>query len=80
MFFVLPVSQLYAPSALGIDGFLYSRKKVKEQFVNYSDKFKTKMTEFVEDPKSMIFTEDLKNMVHIAEPADLELCLKMIKK
>ncbi|KAI8420177.1 hypothetical protein MSG28_008738 [Choristoneura fumiferana] len=41
---------------------------------------KTKMTEFVDDPKSMIFTEDLKNMVHMAEPSDLELCLKMVKK
>ncbi|XP_073953806.1 pentatricopeptide repeat-containing protein 2, mitochondrial-like [Choristoneura fumiferana] len=74
------VSQLYAPSALGIDGFLHSRKKVKEQFINFSDKFRTKMTEFVDDPKSMIFTEDLKNMVHMAEPSDLELCLKMVKK
>ncbi|KAI8420185.1 hypothetical protein MSG28_008738 [Choristoneura fumiferana] len=44
------------------------------------DKKMTKMTEFVDDPKSMIFTEDLKNMVHMAEPSDLELCLKMVKK
>ncbi|KAI8420176.1 hypothetical protein MSG28_008738 [Choristoneura fumiferana] len=76
----LCVVDLYAPSALGIDGFLHSRKKVKEQFINFSDKFRTKMTEFVDDPKSMIFTEDLKNMVHMAEPSDLELCLKMVKK
>ncbi|KAI8420182.1 hypothetical protein MSG28_008738 [Choristoneura fumiferana] len=80
LYFSLYTPLLYAPSALGIDGFLHSRKKVKEQFINFSDKFRTKMTEFVDDPKSMIFTEDLKNMVHMAEPSDLELCLKMVKK
>lgn len=42
------------------------------------------MTEFLQDDNSrnMIFTEDLKNMVHIAEKnqPDLELVVKMIKK
>lgn len=38
------------------------------------------MTEFVQDPKNMIFTEDLKNMIHLAEPSDLELIGDMIKK
>lgn len=38
------------------------------------------MNEFVGDEKNMIFTEDLKNMVHLAEPADLQLVLDMIKK
>lgn len=38
------------------------------------------MSDFVLQPKNMIFTEDLKNMVHMAEPADLDLVLNMIKK
>lgn len=38
------------------------------------------MTEFASDSKNMIFTEDLKNMIHMAEPADIDLVLKMIKK
>ncbi|CAH2235018.1 pentatricopeptide repeat-containing protein 2, mitochondrial-like [Pararge aegeria] len=71
---------LYSPSALGIDGYLNTRKRIKEQFANYSDKFRTKMNDFVSDSKNMIFTEDLKNIVHIAEPIDLNLVVKMIKK
>ncbi|OWR43455.1 putative pentatricopeptide repeat domain 2 [Danaus plexippus plexippus] len=74
------VQQLYAPSALGIDGYLQTRKRIKDQFSNFSDKFRTKMLDFVSDSKNMIFTEDLKNMVHLAEPTDLELVTNMIKK
>ncbi|CAG9123777.1 unnamed protein product [Plutella xylostella] len=74
------VQCLYAPSAIGVDAYLQTRKRVKEQFVSYSEKFRNKMNEFVGDEKNMIFTEDLKNMVHLAEPADLQLVLDMIKK
>ncbi|XP_013187485.2 pentatricopeptide repeat-containing protein 2, mitochondrial [Amyelois transitella] len=77
---ITQVPQLYAPSALGIDNYLQARKKIKEQFVSFSDKFRAKMTDFVTDGKQLIFTEDLKNMVHIAEPTDLDLIVKMIKK
>ncbi|CAH0713364.1 unnamed protein product, partial [Brenthis ino] len=77
---VTQAQQLYAISALGIDGYLQSRKRTREQFSNFSDKFRTKMTEFVSDSKNMIFTEDLKNMIHIAEPSDIDLVLNMIKK
>lgn len=41
------------------------------------------MQEFVKDDgsrKNLIFTEDLKNMVHIAEKGDLELLSKMVQK
>ncbi|XP_046969904.1 pentatricopeptide repeat-containing protein 2, mitochondrial-like [Vanessa cardui] len=72
--------QLYALSSLGIDGYLQTRKKIREQFSNFSDKFRIKMQEFVLDSKNMIFTEDLKNMVHIAEPTDLDLVVNMVKK
>lgn len=74
------VQHLYSQSALGIDGYLQTRKRVKEQFSNFTDKFRAKMVEFVQDPKNMVFTEDLKNMVHIADPTDLELVMDMIKK
>lgn len=85
MFFLIrcikfTVQNLYSQSALGIDGYLQSRKKVKEQFTNFSDKFRAKMVEFVQDPKNLVFTEDLKNMIYIAEPTDLELVMDMIKK
>lgn len=71
---------LYSPATLGIDGYLQSRKKTKEQFANFVDKFRSKMKDFVADPKNMVFTEDLKNMVHLSEPTDLELTVSMIKK
>ncbi|XP_026763090.2 pentatricopeptide repeat-containing protein 2, mitochondrial-like [Galleria mellonella] len=80
LFHVTQVDQLYSPAALGIDGYLQTRRRIKDQFENFSDKFRTKMNGFISDPKSMIFTEDLKNMVHMAEPFDLELLLNMIKK
>lgn len=71
---------LYSPASLGIDGYLQSRKRTKEQFANFADKFRSKMKDFVTDPKNMVFTEDLKNMAHMAEPTDLELIVDMIKK
>lgn len=74
------VKYLYSPSALGIDGYYQTRKRSKEQFANLTDKFRAKMNDFTSDSKNMIFTEDLKNMVHLAEPTDLELVMKMIRK
>ncbi|CAB3231623.1 unnamed protein product [Arctia plantaginis] len=74
------VNCLYSPASLGIDGYLLTRKRSKEQFANFAEKFRIKMNDFASDSKNMIFTEDLKNMVHLAEPTDLELVLIMIKK
>lgn len=53
---------LYAPAALGIDGFLQTRERIKMQVTNI-DSFKSKMQEFVSDENSnnLVFTEDLKN-------------------
>lgn len=59
------------------------RDRTKTQFVNLTDKFKSKMLEF-SDPSStnMIFTEDLKNMIHLAEDSgdDLDLVYKMMTR
>jgi pentatricopeptide repeat domain-containing protein 2 len=74
---------LFAPAALGLDGYSKTRDRTKTQFVNLADKFKAKMLDF-SDPSSsnMIFTEDLKNMVHLADatPEDLDLIYKMMKR
>lgn len=46
-----------------------------------TDRFKLKMKEFSDKETSMIFTEDLKNIVHIAsDVADTELVIKMIQR
>jgi len=74
---------LYSQSSLGIDGFLNKREKVKHYFSNNADKFREKMTDFVENNDTgMIFTEDLKNMIHLADPTerDVELLEKMLLK
>lgn len=52
------------------------------QYDAAEDKFRNKMQEFVEQENSMIFTDDLKTMMHLAKktPEDLELVYKMLKK
>lgn len=73
---------LYAKTTLGIDGFNFQREKTQRQMENIQDRFKQKMIEYSqEDAKNMIFTEDLKNMIHLSEnEEDVELVVKMIKK
>lgn len=59
------------------------RERTNGQFINTVDKFKEKMKTFVDDkPTNMIFTEDLRNMIHLAEKnkEDIELVVKMLKK
>ncbi|KAI5709651.1 hypothetical protein M8J76_014154 [Diaphorina citri] len=72
---------LYSAEALGLDGYKNSREKTALQFQDLKDKFHQKMTEF-SDPASnnMVFTEDLKQMLHLAEEKDLELVKQMIIK
>lgn len=83
MWFFSGIRFLFAPAALGLDNYSAMRNRTKVQFVNLAEKFKTKMLEF-SDPSSsnMIFTEDLKNMIHLAEDKadDLDLVYRMMKK
>lgn len=75
---------LYSATSLGIDNYLGTREKIQNYMIDNGDKFRGKMTEFLEDgTKNMIFTEDLKNMVHIVQKdhqQDIELTINMIKK
>lgn len=66
------VRNLYAPASLGIDGFLMARERVKLQ-INNVDSFKLKMQEFAADEtsKNLIFTEDLKNMLHLVSTGSI---------
>lgn len=67
---------LYTPTALGIDNFERVREKTKQNFREIDDKFKQKMRDFTsEDSKNMVFTEDLKNMVYLANDSDEDLSL-----
>lgn len=74
---------MYSLNSLGVDGFVDKRQQVKQFFANDGEKFREKMIDFVEnDQNSMIFTEDLKNMVHLADPVDndIQLLEKMLRK
>lgn len=66
-----------------MDNYVRTRDRIKTQFLNISDKFRLKMNEFSEPSSTnMIFTEDLKNMVHLVEPnsGDVDLVIKMMKR
>lgn len=82
MSLVLLVRTLYSPASLGIDGFLQQKTRTTNHFANISEKFVSKMKEFTaDDSKGMVFTEDLKNMIHLASTdEDIELVVKMIKR
>ncbi|XP_058466633.1 pentatricopeptide repeat-containing protein 2, mitochondrial-like [Malaya genurostris] len=74
---------LYSASVLGLDGYKNYREKTKTQYMHNIDNFKRKMREFVAGSNTnMIFTEDLKNVVHLVEntPEDKKLLLDMIDK
>lgn len=75
---------LYSPSSLGLDAYVHRRGKVQEFFSNDDgDKFRGKMNQYAENnTTSMVFTEDLKNMVHLANDSDtdIELLEKMVKR
>ena len=45
------------------------------------DKFKDRMNEFIDEKSQyMIFTEDLKNMLFLADENDIDLVTNMIRK
>lgn len=74
---------LYGPEPLGISAFVSNQERAKRQFGEMADRFKSRMVQFLEkDEKSMVFTEDLKNMVFLAEakPGDIDLVVAMIKR
>ncbi|KAK7078611.1 regulation of mRNA processing [Halocaridina rubra] len=74
---------LFTEAALGIDSYIYHREKVMLQFQNLQDKFRERMIEILNsENKNLIFTDDLKNAVHLAQANedDLSLIIEMAKK
>lgn len=67
---------------MGIDSFVEQRNRIKNQFASISDKFIGKMKEFTSDEShGMVFTEDLKNMIHLAETDEhINLVIRMIRR
>ncbi|KAJ8925625.1 hypothetical protein NQ315_009469 [Exocentrus adspersus] len=76
------VRNLYSKTTLGIEAFNLQREKTHHQMENIAERFRQKMTEYSsENSKDMVFTEDLKNMIHLSEnDEDIELVVRMMKK
>uniref|UniRef100_A0A182Q427 Pentacotripeptide-repeat region of PRORP domain-containing protein n=1 Tax=Anopheles farauti TaxID=69004 RepID=A0A182Q427_9DIPT len=67
---------LYSASALGLEGYEAYREKTRTQHLHNVDNFKRKMRDFVSSSSTnMIFTEDLKNIIHLIDntPEDKQL-------
>ncbi|XP_052873563.1 pentatricopeptide repeat-containing protein 2, mitochondrial-like [Anopheles cruzii] len=67
---------LYSASALGIDGYATQCEKTRTQYLHNVDNFKRKLRDLVASSETnMIFTEDLKNVIHLLDntPDDKQL-------
>lgn len=73
---------LYTDSALGLTGYESARLSYRNQFINIESTFRTKMNEVCEDQHGMVFTEDLKAMLHLLQKRDddMKLIENMIQK
>lgn len=83
-FFYSDKRNLYERAAIGLDKYEFYREKLANQFSD-TDKqlFRERMTSFADpESSSLIFTEDLKQIVHMIndDEADLTLVEKMMKK
>lgn len=65
-----------------MQGYENARLNFRNQFLNVENTFRSKMEEVCNTDSSMIFTEDLKSMLHLAQkkPEDIELLIKMLTK
>lgn len=76
---------LFSASSLSINGHLAKRDQTKSYFADRERAFKSRIKQFVDSPPSrdnMIFTQDVKNMLHLVEnePRDIELLMKVLRK
>lgn len=73
---------LYSEKSLGLQGYENARLNFRNQFLNVENIFRTKMHEVCDRESSMVFTEDLKSILHLVQkkPEDIELLVKMITK
>ncbi|XP_066582450.1 pentatricopeptide repeat-containing protein 2, mitochondrial-like [Prorops nasuta] len=73
---------IFSENALGLTSYETTRYHINNQFQNVADTFREKMKEVCQADDSMIFTEDLKAMLHLAkkDPQDLDLVYNMLKK
>ncbi|CAG0883083.1 unnamed protein product [Cyprideis torosa] len=80
-----PLLRLYTPNTLGMDGFKIAQDGVRVQFGPAVEKFKERMGKVIageisETKETMVFTEDLKHMIYLAETAeDADVVCEMVR-
>lgn len=73
---------MYTDKDLGISSYENIRFVYRNQFVSIEDTFRSKMQEICQKEDGVIFTEDLKAMIHLAQPTetDMQLISDMLLK
>ncbi|KAK9293702.1 hypothetical protein QLX08_011411 [Tetragonisca angustula] len=76
------IRHLYTERDLGITLYENSRFMFRNQFMTIENTFREKMKEICQDEKGIIYTEDLKAMIHLAqaEENDMQLVESMLEK
>ncbi|KAG0719085.1 Pentatricopeptide repeat-containing protein 2, mitochondrial [Chionoecetes opilio] len=70
------VRHLYTPAALNLDHYARQREETSVRFANIETSFKARMKELLAaQGKAMIFTEDFKNALHLAEDNEEDMGL-----
>lgn len=67
---------LYTPAALGLDQYIRLREDTSIRFTNIQDGFKGRMRDLLAtQDKAMIFTEDFKNVLHLAQDNEEDMAM-----
>lgn len=76
------IRNLYTEQDLGVPMYESARYIFRNQFMTIEDTFRSKMKEICEKEDGIIYTEDLKAMVHLVRETedDMALLLKMLQK
>lgn len=77
-----PKRTLFTESSMAITEYKYSRDQVSVKYNSLVDGFKDKMRKNINDDQGLIFTEDLKTALHLAEKNsdDIELIKNLLIK
>lgn len=81
-FISLAKRTLYAEASMSIPEYKSSRAQMAEKYQSAIDGFKEKIEKSTQDEQGIVFTEDLKTMLHLAEKnsSDVELVKKLLDK
>ncbi|CAK9801562.1 Pentatricopeptide repeat-containing protein 2, mitochondrial [Anthophora plagiata] len=73
---------LYSERDIGVTAYENTRFVFRNQFMTIEDTFRSKMKELCEQENGVIYTEDLKAMLHLTQETDedMDLLIKMLEK